>query len=90
VKLENDALTFAEVERWFARADTLAADGSVDLSGVRHVDSAGVALLLELARRARARGARLQLLAPPEQLRGLLVFFGLADIFDIHAQQRRA
>lgn len=77
MKLDDGALTFTQAPRWFARIDEIAADGRIDLADVASVDSAGVALLLGAARRARRRGARLELVNTPEQLRTLLAFFGV-------------
>ena len=52
----------------------------VDLSGVTRADSAGLALLLELAREARAAGRELRCTGVPEQLRRLAGFFGVTDV----------
>lgn len=52
----------------------------LDLSAVTRTDSAGLALLLELTRTARARGARLQIEKAPPQLRKLAEFFGLDEL----------
>lgn len=71
------ALSFSQVPRWLAQADTLAAAGSIDLAAITRADSAGLALLLELTRRAKARGQNLQLRNPPAQLIELTNFFGL-------------
>lgn len=84
MKLERDALTFAHVERWFSGLDTVADGDRIDLSAVTHVDSAGVALLLALARR---RGGHLTLVDAPEQLRGLAAFFGVDGILNIETRQ---
>ena len=52
----------------------------LDLSGVTRVDSAGLALLLELARAARKAGRDLRCTRAPEQLRRLAEFFGLTQV----------
>jgi phospholipid transport system transporter-binding protein len=52
----------------------------VDLGGVTRADSAGLALLLELARDARAAGRELRCTRVPEQLRRLAGFFGVTDV----------
>ena len=52
----------------------------VDLSGVTRADSAGLALLLELSREARAAGRELKCLGAPEQLRRLAGFFGVTEV----------
>ena len=50
---------------------------TVDLQAVDYVDSAGLALLLELTRRAKSEGATLRLTGASEQLRRLTKFFGI-------------
>ncbi|HEX4871028.1 MAG TPA: STAS domain-containing protein [Nevskiaceae bacterium] len=70
----DGALDFAGVGRWLARADELVAAGGLDLSAVSRVDSAGIALLLELRRRAERSGQRLPLSGVPEQARSLMRF----------------
>lgn len=55
----------------------------LDLSGVTRVDSAGLALLLELARHARARGRELRCVRAPEQLRRLAEFFGISALLSL-------
>lgn len=67
-------LTFATVPAALAAAGT---DAELDLSQVQRADSAGLALLLELTRRAKGRGASLTLKNPSEQIRGLAQFFGV-------------
>jgi len=57
----------------------------LDLSGVTRVDSAGLALLLELARAARAQGRELRCTHAPEQLRRLAEFFGLSPLLALAA-----
>lgn len=52
----------------------------VDLSGVTRVDSAGLALLLELTRTARKAGRELRCTHAPEKLRRLADFFGLTPL----------
>jgi phospholipid transport system transporter-binding protein len=52
----------------------------VDLGGVTRADSAGLALLLELARDARAAGRELRCTRVPEQLKRLAGFFGVTDV----------
>jgi len=59
--------------------------GRVDLSGIGRVDSAGVALLLELTRRARAAGKTLQFVQAPAKLVTLATFFGV-DAFLLESQ----
>jgi phospholipid transport system transporter-binding protein len=57
----------------------------VDLSGITRADSAALALLLELARQARARNRELRCLGAPEQLRRLAGFFGVTDVLALPA-----
>lgn len=82
-------LSFAQVPALLARAhdEIVAGTGPVelDLAGVTRVDSAGLALLLELARAARARGRELRCIHAPEQLRRLADFFGLTPMLALSA-----
>lgn len=78
-------LSFARVPHWLAQADALASAGVLDLSRVTRADSAGLALLLELSRRAAARGMPLKLKAPPAQLSELVSFFGLEAVLRFEA-----
>lgn len=57
----------------------------IDLGGVTRADSAGLALLLELARTARAAGRELRFTRTPAQLRRLAEFFGLAELLALSA-----
>jgi phospholipid transport system transporter-binding protein len=71
-----------------AARDALAAGQGafeVDLSGVTRADSAGLALLLELARAARAQGRELRCTHAPEQLTRLAGFFGVTDVLALSA-----
>lgn len=62
-----------------AASDYLQAD-HIDLGGITRIDSTGVALLLELTRRAQAQGKTLRFTAAPAQLRTLVRFFELDSI----------
>jgi len=77
-------LSFAQVPQALAAARAALEQGQgpveFDLSGVTRVDSAGLALLLELARLARERGRELRCARAPEQLRRLAEFFGLSTL----------
>ncbi|MES2683996.1 MAG: STAS domain-containing protein [Pseudomonadota bacterium] len=64
-------------------AGDFVATGEVDLSAVTHADSAGVAFLLELKRRASQAGKSLRFSHCPAQLRGLVVFFELEEMLSI-------
>ena len=52
----------------------------LDLSGVSNADSAGLALLLELSRRSKAKGLHLSIRGANEQIMQLARFFGLDQI----------
>lgn len=64
-------------------AGDFVAAGDVDLAGVTLADSAGVAFLLELKRRALAADKPLRFSHCPAQLRGLVTFFGLEEALQI-------
>ena len=75
------ALSFATVPALLAeRGDALAAAGTLDLSAVDHVDSAGIACLLELRRRS---GGALQLTAIPPQMQALADFLGVGTLLGL-------
>lgn len=63
-----------------AQAERYLAAGELDLSGIQRVDSAGVALLLELTRRARLTGKALRFTRMPSNLATLVTFFGVDDL----------
>jgi len=73
-------LSFATVQGLLARADELAASGAIELDGVARTDSAGLALLLELSRRCKARGVELKLRGADRRVLELARFFGLGGI----------
>lgn len=75
----NGALTWSNADKVLLQAGLLQA-ACVDLSGVTQVDSAGIALLLELQRRASARGATLKLAGAPAQLRRMSAFFDVDSL----------
>jgi anti-anti-sigma factor len=58
---------------------------TLDLSGVRSADSAGLSLLLELTRLARAHGRELRVVGAPPQLRRLANFFELGELLSLAA-----
>ena len=82
-------LSFARVREVRDAAEPQVASGSgpveLDLSGVTRVDSAGLALLLELARAAKRAGRELRCTRAPEQLRKLADFFGLTPLLGLSA-----
>jgi phospholipid transport system transporter-binding protein len=73
-------LGFAEIDRHLQQADALIASGSLDLSQVTQADSAGLSLLLELARRAKKRGTSLRFTGASAQVRELATFFRLDTV----------
>lgn len=72
-------LTWANADQVLRQPGLLEAD-AVDLAGVTATDSAGVALLLELQRRASTRRVRLRLLGAPVQLRKMCAFFDVDSL----------
>lgn len=81
IRIEGD-WTQATVPGVLADWRRLVAAGTLDLSGVGHVDSAAASLLLELTRRARAEGQTLTFVNPPANLARLLEFFGIAAMLN--------
>jgi len=73
-------LDFTHVPQLLAQAEALSADGILDLGGVSNADSAGLALLLELSRRSKARGRHLSIRGANGQIVQLARFFGLDKI----------
>lgn len=55
----------------------------LDMSGIARIDSAGLALMLELTRRAQAKGKSLRFVAVPQQLVTLASFFELDSILSL-------
>lgn len=80
-------LLLARCADGLAQSDALLAGAAreivVDLSQTGAADSAGVALLLELKRRAARRGRALTFRGAPAQLRALAAFFGVAEILSL-------
>ncbi len=72
--------TQAGAGKVLARADEYASAGEIDMGGIASIDSAGLALMLELTRRAKAKGAALQFINLPAQLTTLVGFFELDAI----------
>ena len=68
-------LDLVSVPGLMSRADALAASGTLDLSGVQEADSAGVAFLVELQRRAQRQQRTLAFSGSGERLRRLAAFF---------------
>jgi len=83
-QLKGD-LTFASVPAIYAEQspEFNAEPYRLDLSEVLHVDSAGLALLLEWTRQAAASGGRLVLTHVPDQLGSVIDVSGLDRILNI-------
>ena len=79
----SGTLTMQSVPDQLKLADRLIGDGVVDLSGITQADSAGVAFLLELSRRAAAQGRKLRFIGAPLQLLELSRFFELEEALDL-------
>jgi phospholipid transport system transporter-binding protein len=73
-------LSFARVPQLLAQAEALGATGVLDLSGISKADSAGLALLLEVSRRSKAKGRQLSIRGANGQITQLARFFGLDQI----------
>lgn len=71
---------------WFRSGGTL----TVDLSNVTHSDSAGVALLLEWLRRARAQHVTVRYVHAPEQMRAIAEFGELEGILQLAPDESHA
>lgn len=57
----------------------------IDLSGVTHTDSAGVALLIEWLRQARQRNRKISFRNIPSQLLAIAQLCGVAEMFSRQA-----
>lgn len=73
-------LSFATIAALLPRAESLLGSARLSLAGVTRADSAGLAFLLELTRRAHARGIELAFIDAPAQIIGLARFFGLDPV----------
>lgn len=76
-------LSFESVPGLLRQADALAASGAIDLGRVTRVDSAGVAFLLELTRRAQTTGRELRLVNAGPELRSLLEFLEIDGVLKL-------
>jgi len=73
----------AQLAQWSTQLGSLQGDPlTLDCADLQHFDSAALALLLELGRRARAQGSRLQLRAVPARLHDLAVVYGLESLWN--------
>lgn len=82
----DGALSFDTVDAWLARIDLpkgRAGSVAFDLAGVTHADSAGLALLLELRRRAREAGIDSTFSGVPRQLARIAAHFGLTRVIEL-------
>jgi phospholipid transport system transporter-binding protein len=79
----DGALTFDDATAVLEQAAALPlpASGVVDMAGLMHADSAALAVLLELKRRAAAEGKRLSFAAFPPMLESLARVYGIEDLF---------
>jgi phospholipid transport system transporter-binding protein len=85
-RLQGD-LTLEGVPQLLARLGNGAAvRGDLDLAGITRADSAGVALLLELKRRARAAGTEVVFRNAPPQLAHLADFFRLNPVLHLDSR----
>jgi len=72
----------AQLARWEPQLARLEGEPvTVDCSALAHFDSAALALVLELARRARAHGSACQLRGVPQRLHDLAAAYGLETIW---------
>lgn len=80
----DGVLTFDDATRALETANQLPlpASGVVDMSGLTHADSAALAVLLALKRRATAEKRQLAFPALPPMLDSLARVYGIEDLFD--------
>lgn len=76
---ENIPARLRESERYFVAGQ----DTVIDLSGVTRADSAGVALLLDWLRQAKAARAGLTYRNAPAQMRAIIDFCALGDVIPL-------
>lgn len=83
-------VTLNTVKTLMARGRGLLAElpdpGTLDLSGVTRVDSAGAAMLVEFWRQREGSGASLGFAAIPEDLQPLLELYALEPVFGVAAR----
>jgi phospholipid transport system transporter-binding protein len=83
-------LTFSTVpDLWRSRLDDV--DGGavrLDLAGITRVDSAGIALLIELIRAVRQRGGEVSLEHAPPQLMAIATVSGLDAVLPFAAEDK--
>ena len=72
----------AQLARWEPQLSRLHGEPvTVDCAALEHFDSAALALVWELARRARAHGSTFQLRGVPQRLHDLAAVYGLETIW---------
>lgn len=76
-------LGFTTVSGLLDNADSLISKDILDVSGITRCDSAGIALLLELQRRAQRQGRKLKFSGAPEQLTKLIRSYALNGILEV-------
>jgi phospholipid transport system transporter-binding protein len=78
------ALTFDNAAQVFASSGALAlpANGSVDFSAITRADSAALAVMIALKRRATMQGSALSIDGVPASLRSLAVVYGVENLID--------
>ena len=81
-RLKGD-MTYGTVPAAFERALKFAERTRMDLSGVKRVDSAGLALLVEWACTARRQNKTLVLAHVPDSLRSLIAAGGLQQVLPV-------
>jgi phospholipid transport system transporter-binding protein len=72
----------AQLAQWETQLSRLRGEPvTVDCAALQQFDSAALALVLELARRARATGSAVQLRGVPQRLHDLAAVYGLETIW---------
>lgn len=77
------AMTFGSVTNLWHQSEGMFSDEGIlqiDLAGVTHTDSGGLALLIEWLREASRRGTRIEFLNLPDQMRALASAANLWEI----------
>ena len=82
-------LTFESVNRDYKKILSSinkvdATDITINLSRVAHIDSAGIALLIQLVRDLQKKNYNFSFVDIPEKMRGLIGFFKLSEVFALN------
>jgi phospholipid transport system transporter-binding protein len=80
-----DQLTFDSVNALWAGHPDLSATDTIDLAGIKRVDSAGLALLLEWQASARVQGRTLSFSNAPRDLVRLAALCEASDLLGLEA-----